>query len=97
MEIRADLNASEGSAPPGRRRRTPTPELERPGVYVLVDSSGISAKHRVYLGKAEMLRKPLDQRQANKGLWTQAIAFTTKVAHQAGRDEIENSDVLCDR
>jgi hypothetical protein len=44
-----------------------------------------------------MLRKPLDQRQANKGLWTQAIAFTTKVAHQAGRDEIENSDVLCDR
>ena len=57
------------------RRR---PELDRPGVYVLVGPSENSAKQRVYLGEADVLRKRLDQHHAGKDFWTRAIAFTTK-------------------
>lgn len=55
-------------------------ELDRPGVYVLVGPSDTSTRQRVYLGEADVLRKRLDQHQANKDFWTRAIAFTTKDA-----------------
>jgi hypothetical protein len=56
------------------------PELERPGVYVLVGPSEVSAKRRIYIGEADVLRKRLDQHHASKDFWIRAIAFTTKDA-----------------
>ena len=56
------------------------PELQRPGVYVLVGASDETAKQRVYVGEADVLRSRLDQHQANKDFWTRAVAFTTKDA-----------------
>jgi hypothetical protein len=56
------------------------PELDRPGVYVLVGESDVSGTQRVYVGEADVLRKRLDQQQATRDFWTRAVAFTTKDA-----------------
>jgi hypothetical protein len=56
------------------------PELQRPGVYVLVGPGESSGRPRVYVGEADILRKRLDQHQASKDFWTRAIAFTAKDA-----------------
>lgn len=51
-------------------------EMARPGVYVLVgsDDSGTS---RLYVGKADVLRKRLKQQASDKDFWTRFVAFTS--------------------
>ncbi len=54
-------------------------ELTRPGVYVLVGPSDtVADRQRVYVGEADVLRKRLDQHQANKDFWSRAVVFTSK-------------------
>jgi Domain of unknown function (DUF4357) len=56
------------------------PELQRPGVYLLIGPAESAGKPRIYVGEADILRKRLDQHHANRDFWTRAIAFTTKDA-----------------
>lgn len=56
------------------------PELQRPGVYLLIGPAEASGKPRIYVGEADALRKRLDQHHAGKDFWTHAVAFTTKDA-----------------
>lgn len=55
------------------------PELNGPGVYVLIGPpEGAAKTARIYLGETDVLRDRLDNHQRNKDFWTKAIVFTSK-------------------
>ena len=53
-------------------------ELQRTGVYVLWNRDGTSLLPSVYIGEAERVVKRLNDHNATKDFWTDAVAFTAK-------------------
>jgi uncharacterized protein DUF4357 len=53
------------------------PELENPGVYILLGTNPSSNAPHAYIGEAEVLRERLKQHRS-KEFWTSAIVFVSK-------------------
>lgn len=67
---------------PAYRRMRERPELNAPGVYVLVGPPKSDVyEHSIYIGEAEILRSRLDQHAAQKEFWTRLIVFSSKDAN----------------
>ena len=54
------------------------PEVDRPGVYFLLQGGLGADKDQVYVGESENIRKRLAQQVQERDFWTEAIAFTNK-------------------
>lgn len=58
------------------------PEIQGPGVYVLVGpADGVARTYRIYIGETDVLRPRLDSHLKNKEFWTRVIVFTSKDAN----------------
>ncbi len=53
-------------------------ELQRTGVYILWNRDGAALLPSVYVGEAERVATRLNDHNANKDFWTDAVAFTAK-------------------
>jgi hypothetical protein len=54
------------------------PELERPGVYLLVGQADESPFPRVYIGEADPVRSRLERHARTRDFWTHAVIFSSK-------------------
>ena len=64
---------------PAYRRMRERPELNGPGVYVLIGPPNSDVyEDSIYIGEAETLRSRLDHHAANKDFWTRIIVFASK-------------------
>lgn len=54
------------------------PELERSGVYFLLDRGSRSELPTIYIGEGDIVKDRLDTHYKNKDFWTDAIVFTSK-------------------
>lgn len=54
------------------------PELDRSGVYFLLEKGSSSELPKIYIGEGDIVKNRLDSHYSNKDFWTDAIVFTSK-------------------
>jgi hypothetical protein len=73
------------------------PELERPGVYLLVGQPDDSPFPKVYIGEGDPVRPRLEKHARDREFWTHAVIFSSKDGnlHKAHIQHLEARLVAC--